>query len=166
MAAVDAVTGTAGMVSSADHLASAAGLAALDSGGTAVDAAIAANAVLTVTSPHLCGLGGDLYALIYSPGAGAAPVTLSATGRAGSGADPAALREAGHASVPLYGEMQAVTVPGCVDGWLALHSRYARLPLTTLLAPATRYAASGFPVAPLLAAALPVLDGVPGNDDF
>jgi gamma-glutamyltranspeptidase/glutathione hydrolase len=154
------------MVSSADHRASAAGLAALDAGGTAVDAAIAANAVLAVTSPHLCGLGGDLYALVYSPGAGTPPVTLSAAGRAGSGADPAALREAGHTSVPLFGEIQAVTVPGCVDGWLALHSRYARLPLTTLLAPAERYAADGFSVAPLLAAALPVLDGVAGNDDF
>jgi len=167
---VDRMTSTlraqAGVVCSADMLASEAGLAALAAGGNAVDAAIAANAVLTVTSPHLCGLGGDLYALVHRPGSPGPPATLNATGRAGSGADPAALRREGHRSMPFTGDIAAVTVPGCVDGWLALHAGHARLPLPDLLAPAQRHAAGGFPVAPLLAAALPILAGVPGNDDF
>lgn len=156
----------AGLVCSADALASEAGLAALRSGGNAVDAAIAANAVLTVTSPHQCGLGGDLYALVHRPGSPGRPATLNATGRAGSGADPAALRREGHRSMPFTGDIRTVTVPGCVDGWLALHAAYARLPLPDLLAPAQRHAAEGFPTAPLLASALPTLTGVPGNDDF
>lgn len=157
---------TAGMVCSADSLASEAGLAALRSGGNAVDAAIAANAVLTVTSPHLCGLGGDLYALVHRPGSPGPPATLNATGRAGSGSDPAALRREGHRSMPFTGDIRTVPVPGCVDGWLALHAAYARLPLPDLLALAERYAAAGFPASPLLAAALPALAGAPGSDDF
>jgi gamma-glutamyltranspeptidase/glutathione hydrolase len=157
---------TAGMVCSADRLASAAGLVALRSGGNAVDAAIAANAVLTVTSPHLCGLGGDLYALVHEPGSPGPPATLNATGRAGSGADPAALRREGHRSMPFTGDIRTVPVPGCVDGWLALHAACARLPLADLLAPAQHYAEAGFPASPLLASALPVIDSAGGNDDF
>jgi gamma-glutamyltranspeptidase/glutathione hydrolase len=169
---------TSGMVCSADSLASEAGLAALRSGGNAVDAAIAANAVLTVTSPHLCGLGGDLYALVHQPGspglpaapgtpaAPGPPAALNATGRAGSGADPEAMRREGLRSMPFTGDIRAVPVPGCVDGWLALHAAYARLPLSDLLAPAQQYAAGGFHAAPLLASMLPAINGVPGNDDF
>ena len=155
----------AGLVCSADHLASEAGLAALRSGGNAVDAVIAANAVLTVTSPHLCGLGGDLYALVHRPGA-PGPVTLNATGHAGSGADAAALRREGRTSMPFTGDIRSVTVPGCVDGWLALHAAHARLPLADLLAPAHEYASAGFSAAPLLAAALPVISDAPGSEDF
>ena len=156
----------AGTVCSADRLASEAGLAALRSGGNAVDAVIAANAVLTVTSPHLCGLGGDLYALVHRPGSPGGPAALSATGRAGSGADSEALRREGHQSMPFAGDIRAVPVPGCVDGWLALHAAYARRPLPDLLAPAREYAARGFPAAPLLASALSSVSGVPGNSDF
>ncbi|HEY7147267.1 MAG TPA: gamma-glutamyltransferase [Streptosporangiaceae bacterium] len=157
---------SAGMVCSADHLASEAGLAALRSGGNAADAVIAANAVLTVTSPHLCGLGGDLLAMVYQPGSARPLAALNATGRAGSGADAAALRREGHQAVPFTGDIRAVPVPGCVDGWLALHAGCARLPLPDLLAPAREYAAAGFPAAPLLASALPGLAGLAGNDDF
>ena len=172
------VRAKAGMVCSADSLASEAGLAVLRSGGNAVDAAIAANAVLAVTSPHLCGLGGDLYALVHQPGSPGLPAApdmpatpvppavLSATGRAGSGADPEAMRREGLRSMPFTGDIRAVPVPGCVDGWLALHAAYARLPLSDLLASAQHYAAGGFPAAPLLASMLSTIDGVPGNDDF
>ncbi len=142
------------MVCTIDPLASSAGLAMLDRGGSAADAAIAANAVLAVTAPHACGLGGDLFALVH---AGGTPVALNASGRAGSGADPERLRAEGHARMPFQRDIRSVPVPGCADGWLALHERYGRLPLADLLAPAVRYAEEGFPASPLLAPAAAVL---------
>ncbi|MGV9306980.1 gamma-glutamyltransferase family protein [Nonomuraea sp. NPDC003727] len=158
-----------GMVCSVDHLASAAGLTMLDRGGSAADAAIATNAVLTVTAPHMCGLGGDLFALVHEGGGGQAPggagsrvSALNASGRAGSGADPDRLRTEGHTRMPHQHDIRSVPVPGCVDGWLALHSRYGRLPLGTVLAPAVELAAGGFPVSPLLA---PIASTV-GHPDF
>lgn len=158
---------TRGMVCSVDHLASSAGVAMLRRGGTAVDAAIAANAVLTVTTQHMCGLGGDLYALVHEPGQ-AAPAVLNASGRSGSGADADRLRAMGHGRVPFTGHISAVTVPGCVDGWIALHARLARLDLAELLEPARRYAEDGFPVSPTLAVAARRLEAltVPGARDF
>ena len=122
------------MVSTVDHLASAAGLRVLSAGGSAVDAAIAANAVLSVTLPNQCGLGGDLFALVHQTGED--PVALNASGRSGSGADPVALRDRGYQAMPSR-EAPAVTVPGCVDGWLALHQRFGQLELARLLAPAS-----------------------------
>jgi gamma-glutamyltranspeptidase/glutathione hydrolase len=130
------------MVSTVDALATEAGRAALRRGGSAIDAAIAANAVLTVTLPNQCGLGGDLFAIVQRRGE--APEVLVAAGRAGSGADAGALRAEGHQHMPYDADIRSVTIPGCVDGWLALHSRYARLDLAELLEPARRYAAGGF----------------------
>ncbi|MEV0648588.1 gamma-glutamyltransferase [Phytomonospora sp. NPDC050363] len=153
-----------GMVCSADRLASSAGVAALRAGGSAVDAAIAANAVLAVTAPHLCGLGGDLFALVHD-GDGP-PAALNSSGRAGSGADPAALRAEGHASMPLFGDIRTVTVPGCVDGWFALHERYGKLPLTELFAEAVGYAEKGFPASPLLAGAVERIAANPDARDL
>ena len=86
-------------------------------GGNAVDAAIAANAVLAVTAPHLCGMGGDLFALVRTPDGEV--VGLNASGRAGSGADAEALRAERLAAMPLRHDVRTVTVPGCVDGWIA-----------------------------------------------
>ena len=151
------------MVASVDHLASTAGAAMLRDGGNAVDAAIAASAVLAVTSPHLCGMGGDLFALVHRPG-DAAPAVLNASGRAGSGADPDRLRGDGHATMPAVGDVRTAPVPGCVDGWLALHDRFGRLPFATILEPAIGYAANGFPCSPLLAFLLPELRGVAGAE--
>ena len=153
-----------GMVASADRLASTAGLSALRAGGSAADAAIAANAVLAVTAPHLCGLGGDLFALVHA-GDGP-PTALNASGRAGSGADPERLRAEGHTVMPLHGDIRAVTVPGCVDGLLALHDRYGRLPLAELFASAIEYAEEGFPASPLLVGAVPRVAGEPGARDL
>ena len=102
-----------------DGLATQAGLTALARGGNAVDAAVATNAAIAVTAPHLCGLGGDLFALVHEPGS--PPVALNASGRAGSGADAGALTAEGHAEMPLRHDIRTVTVPGCVDGWVALH---------------------------------------------
>ncbi len=137
-----------GMVCTIDHLASAAGLVVLEKGGSAADAAVAANAVLAVTAPHMCGLGGDLFALVHD---GSGVHALNASGRAGSGADPARLRAEGHDRMPHLYDIRSVPVPGCVDGWLALHGRFGRLPLAEVLAPAIRLAADGFPASPLLA---------------
>src|SRR5690606_23442998 len=128
-----------------------------------VDAAIAASAVMAVTSPHLCGMGGDLFALVHLPGE-AAPAVLDASGRAGSGVDPDRLRADGHAAMPFKGDIRAATVPGCVDGWLALHERFGTRPLAEVLAPAIGYAADGFPSSPLLAFTVPQLAGVAGAE--
>ena len=164
---MDATTTLApnGMVASVDHLASSAGVAMLQAGGNAADAAIAASAVLAVTAPHLCGMGGDLFALVHVPGT-VAPVVLNASGRAGSGADPERLRSEGHAAMPFKGDIRSATVPGCVDGWLALHDRFGSLPLAEVLAPAAGYAHDGFPCSPLLAFTLPQLAGVAGSEEL
>jgi gamma-glutamyltranspeptidase/glutathione hydrolase len=156
------------MVASVDHLASNAGLAMLQRGGSAVDAAVAASAVLAVTAPHLCGMGGDLFALVFDPNEpkGTPPATLNASGRAGSGADPEARRAAGLAAMPFTGSLHSAPVPGCVDGWIAVHERYGRLPLADVLEPAVGYAASGFPAGPLLAATVPQLRDVEGAGDL
>lgn len=143
------------MVAAADHLASSAGSAMFERGGNAVDAAIATGAVMAVTSPHLCGLGGDLFALVH---AGDEVSALNASGRAGSGADPAPLRAEGRSEMPFRNDIRTVTVPGCVDGWLALHRRYGTLALGVVLGPAQRLADDGFPASPLLVAALARLD--------
>lgn len=138
-----------GAVAAASHLGAAAGLRALQEGGNAADAAITAAAVMAVTSPHMCGLGGDLFALVV--GGDEEPAALNASGRAGSGADPAGLRAAGAAEMPFVHDIRSVTVPGCVDGLVALHERFATLPLDHLLVPARRLAEAGFPVSPTLA---------------
>ena len=142
-----------GMVSSVDHLASAAGVDLLRSGGTAADAAVGASAVLAVTTQHMCGMGGDLLAMIH-PGGTADPVALAGIGRAGSGADAEGMRADGLTEMPMRGDVRSATVPACVDGWLRLHERFGRLPLTRILQAAMDYAADGFPASPLLVAAI------------
>jgi len=153
-----------GMVCSVDHLASQAGVAMLRAGGSAADAAVATSAVLAVTSPHLCGAGGDLLAVVVPPDG--RPVALNASGRAGSGADPARLRSEGFTAMPFRGDIRSVTVPGCVDGWVALHGRFGRLPLAEVLAPAEAYARRGFPASPTLAAAAANVAEVAGAEDL
>jgi gamma-glutamyltranspeptidase/glutathione hydrolase len=137
------------MVSSADHVATAAGVGILRAGGSAADAALAAGAVLAVTWPQHCGPGGDLFAIVHVPGE-EAPAVLNASGRAGAGADPDRLRAEGETGMPLHGDVRAVTVPGCVDGWVALHERFGRLELGEVLEPARRLAADGFAAGPAL----------------
>lgn len=152
-----------GLVCSADRLASEAGAELLRRGGSAVDAAIAANAVLAVADPHLCGMGGDLFALVHD-GDGP-PHALDASGRAGSGSDAEALRAEGHREMPFRGDVRTVTVPGCVDGWCALHERFGRLPVADVLAPATELAADGFGAGLLLAFAASMVAEVPDVDE-
>lgn len=154
-----------GMVTTIDHLASSAGLAMLRRGGSAVDAAIAANAVLAITAQYLCGMGGDLFALVHVPGEGA-PATLNSSGRAGSGADPERMRTEGHTFMPPRGDIRSVPVPGCVDGWLALHARFGRLELAEILEPARGLAADGFPATPGMAGAAALVAKAAGGDDY
>ena len=151
------------MVASADQLATSAGNAIFALGGNAVDAAIATNAAIAVTGPHLCGIGGDLFALVHiddpaTPDEPGETFALNASGRAGSGADAAALRAEGFTEMPFKLDVRSVTVPGCIDGWMALHQRFGSLPLDVILAPARRLAATGFPASPLLVGSLRRLD--------
>ena len=125
----------------------------LDRGGNAADAAVAASAVMAVVAPHMCGLGGDLFAVVAWPGQ--PPAALNASGRAGSGADADEMRGQGYRSMPFQHDVRSVTMPGCIDGLLALHERFGSrtLSLPELLAPARRLASDGFPVSSSLAAA-------------
>ncbi|MCY3607024.1 MAG: gamma-glutamyltransferase [Acidimicrobiaceae bacterium] len=154
-----------GMVCTVDHLASDAGVSLLRAGGSAADAAVAASAVLAVTTQHMCGMGGDLWALVHHAD-GTAPAALNASGRAGSGADPDALRAEGRTRMRFRNDIRSVPVPGCVDGWLSLHERYGRVPLAEVLAPAIDFASGGFPLSPHGAAAAALLDGVANTDDY
>src|SRR4051794_7162148 len=156
---------TNGMVCAVDHLAAGAGVAMLRAGGSAADAAVATSAVLAVTTQHMCGMGGDLFALVHHPGM-VSPAVLNASGRSGSGASAERLRADGYERMPAYGDIRAVPVPGCVDGWLALHERFGRLPLRDVLAPARSYAANGFPASPLLVRVASSVTTVPGGQDF
>jgi len=149
-----------GMVAAADQLACSAGIAMLDGGGSAADAMVAAAAVMAVVGPHLCGLGGDVLAMVKAPGV--PPVGLLAVGRSGSGADADRLRADGHADMPLRGDIRSVPVPGAVDGWLALHGRYGRLAWATVLEPAISLAEEGFAASSILAFASHLVAAVLG----
>lgn len=153
------------MVCSVDHLASGAGIAMLRAGGSAADAAVAASAVLAVTTQNMCGMGGDLFALVHAPGSGA-PAALNASGRAGTGADPDRLRAEGNTTMPRTDDIRSVPVPGCVDGWVELHRSYGRLPLADVLEPARRYAEAGFAVSSAIASSYQRLRAYPDAADY
>jgi gamma-glutamyltranspeptidase len=129
------------MVASPHHLASEAGVAALRRGGSAVDAAIAANAVLAAVYPHMCGVGGDGFWLIYDARRREVRALIAA-GRAPARATLAEYRRRGIAEIPPR-SLLAATVPGAVDGWLEAHRQYGRLPFGDLFEEAVRYATEG-----------------------
>ncbi|MCC6293148.1 MAG: gamma-glutamyltransferase [Bryobacterales bacterium] len=133
-----------GIAATSQTLASQAGAMILARGGSAVDAAIAANAALGVVEPMMNGIGGDLFAIVREPGSGKL-AGLNASGPAPAGMTPEALRAQGHNIVPEEG-IWSVTVPGCVEGWAKLHGKYGKLPWADLFAPAVYYARNGFPV--------------------
>lgn len=143
------VISKSGIVASEHPLASQAGAQVLAAGGSAVDAAIAANAVMGVVAPMTCGPGGDLFALVYEAKTGRLH-GLNASGWAPAGLNLALLRERGLTNMPQRG-MLSVTIPGCVAGWDALHGRFGRVKLSRLLAPAIRLADEGFPVTEIVA---------------
>jgi oxamate amidohydrolase len=140
-----------GVVATSHYLASEAGMAALRRGGGAVDAAIAANAVLCVAYPHMAGLGGDGFWLIHQPG-GDGVRALNASGPAADLATRDFYREKGHRDgIPSRGALAALTVPGAVDGWREAHEQYGRLDWADLFPDAIRYARQGLAVSRSLA---------------
>ncbi len=138
-----------GMVATSQPLAVQAGLEVLQSGGNAVDAAIAANAMLAVVEPMSCGIGGDLFVL-YWDAETQQLYGLNASGRAPMQLTPEVFTEQEMTAIPLTGPL-CWSVPGCVDGWEELRSRFGTKPLAELLAPAIYYAEEGFPVSEVIA---------------
>ena len=134
--------GLRGAVVAPHHLATSAGLAVLAAGGSAVDAAIATNAVLGVVMPSGCGIGGDAFWLIWDA-ATERQLALNGSGRAPAAADPAALRKVGLETLPFRGPL-AVTVPGAVRSWGDAHARFGRLSRADVLGPAIELARDGF----------------------
>ncbi|MEO7961979.1 MAG: gamma-glutamyltransferase [Ginsengibacter sp.] len=144
-----------GMAATSHPLATQAALDILKKGGTAIDAAIAANAVLGVTDMEMNGIGGDLFAIVYDAKSRKL-YGLNASGRSPYNLTLDILKKNGDKEIPLSGPL-AVSVPGCVDGWYQLHDKYGKLPMTTILSAAINYARNGFPVADELAFEFPVL---------
>lgn len=157
-----------GMVATSQPLATQVGLAILQSGGSAVDAAIGANAALGLMEPTGCGIGGDLFAIIWDAGTGRLH-GLNASGRSPIGLSfgklQAELADLGVSGIPAHG-MLPISVPGAVDGWFELHERFGQLPMGEILEPVIRYADTGFPVSELIAhywaRNVPVLNSQPG----
>lgn len=152
--------GTGACAVSPDYVASQVGLEVMEAGGNAVDAAVAINGVLGVVRPTDCGIGGDLFVLVHRPG-DLNPAVLNASGRSGAGAS-AALREEEMGEMP-YRHRATVTVPGCVDGWLALLDRFGSWPLARLLEPAIKLAEDGFVVSPEMALSFEAISDLVGS---
>ncbi|WP_426454279.1 gamma-glutamyltransferase [Paenibacillus sp. S-38] len=133
------------MVTSPHYLASAVGSAILQQGGNAYDASVAVSAALGVVYPHMTGLGGDAFFLIYDAASGKVD-GLNGSGRAGRGATIDAFTRQGLFAIPHRGPLSAVTVPGMVDAWWEVWQRGGRLPWAEVLEPARRYAEEGFPI--------------------
>jgi gamma-glutamyltranspeptidase / glutathione hydrolase len=137
------VRGRTGAVAAPHHLATAAGLGVLRAGGSAVDAAIATNAVLAVVMPHGCGIGGDAFWLVWEASA-ARQHAINGSGRAPAAADAGLWRRAGRTSLPIRGPL-TITTPGAVRSWSEAHRRFGRLSRDAILAPAIELARGGFP---------------------
>src|SRR5712675_1724441 len=147
------VLATHGMVCTSVPAATEVGVEILKRGGSAVDAAIAANATLGLMEPVSNGIGGDLFAIVYSAkenklyglnGSGRSPLSL------GYEQMKAELAKLHRETIPPLG-MLPISVPGCVDAWAELHKKFGKLKLSDDLAPAIRYAEEGFPVTDLIA---------------
>jgi len=133
-----------GIVATSQALASQAGVQILERGGSAVDAAIAANAVLAVMEPDMDGIGGDLFVLYWQTSTGNL-TGLNASGPAPRALSPDFLKQAGFTKMATEG-IHSVTVPGAVDGWAKMHERFGKLPWKDLFEAAIAYAEQGFPV--------------------
>ena len=138
-----------GMACTSQPLATQVALDILKQGGNAIDAAIAANAVIGLMEPTGNGIGGDLFAIIWDSN------TEQLYGLNASGRSPKSLtldyfKENGFERIPSHGPLP-VSVPGCVDGWFEMHKKFGTLPMETILSPAIRYAREGFPVTEVIA---------------
>jgi gamma-glutamyltranspeptidase/glutathione hydrolase len=137
-----------GMAATSQPLATQVALDILKKGGNAIDAAIAANAVLGLVEPTGCGVGGDLFALIWSADKKKL-YGLNASGRSPRSLTLEYFKENAYEFIPSYGPLP-VSVPGCVDGWFEMHEMFGRLPMKDLLQPAITYAREGFPVSEVI----------------
>jgi len=143
-----AVMGRNGMIATSQPLASAAGLRVLQEGGNAIDAAVTAAAVLAVVEPSMTGIGGDLFAIVYDANTGTLHA-LNASGRAAYTATPAAFAARKLTRIPGAGPL-SVSVPGVVDGWSELLSKYGTMPMAKAVAPAIEYAKNGYAVSEII----------------
>ena len=139
-----------GMVATSHPLATQVGLDILKKGGSAIDAAIAANATLGLMEPTGCGIGGDLFAIVWDA-ATQKLYGLNASGRSPKDLKLAYFQEQGMEKIPSHGPLP-VSVPGAVDGWFELHKKFGKLPMKTNLQPAIEYAREGFPLTQYIAA--------------
>ncbi|MGB0930914.1 MAG: gamma-glutamyltransferase [Chitinophagales bacterium] len=138
-----------GMAATSHPLATQVAIDILKKGGTAIDAAIAANACLGLMEPTGCGMGGDLFAIVWDA------KTQKLHGLNASGRSPKSLtldyfKEKGIEKIPALGPLP-VSVPGCVDGWFELHGKFGKMPMKEILQPAIDYARNGFPLTELIA---------------
>jgi gamma-glutamyltranspeptidase/glutathione hydrolase len=140
-----------GMAATSQPLATLAALDVLREGGSAVDAAIAANAVLALTEPTGCGIGGDLFAIVWDNDSQRLH-GLNASGRSPASLTLEEFNKRQLKRIPSFGVLP-ISVPGCVDGWFQLHARFGKLPFKRLLQPAIQHARDGFPVTEIIAAA-------------
>jgi gamma-glutamyltranspeptidase/glutathione hydrolase len=138
-----------GMAATSQPLATQVALDILKRGGNAFDAAIAANAVLGVVEPTGCGIGGDLFAIIWSADKGKL-YGLNASGRSPRSLKLDYFKENNIEKIPSYGPLP-VSVPGCVDGWFEIHDMFGQLSMKDILQPAINYARDGFPVTEVIA---------------
>ena len=138
-----------GIIATSQPLASAAGLAVLQQGGNAIDAAVTAAAVLSVVEPTMNGVGGDLFALVYDPKTKSVRA-LNASGRAPAAATIEEFKRRNLESIPYRGEL-SVSVPGVVDGWSELLAKHGTITLEKALQPAIRYAKDGYAVSEIIA---------------
>ncbi len=138
-----------GMIATSQPLASAAGLRVLQQGGNAFDAAVTAAAVLSVVEPTMNGIGGDLFALVYNAKTKTVHA-LNASGRAAAAATPEEFRRRGLDAIPYRGEL-SVSVPGVVDGWNELLTKYGTYKLDRALEPAIGYARDGYAISEIIA---------------
>jgi gamma-glutamyltranspeptidase/glutathione hydrolase len=143
------VIATHGMAATSQPLATQVALDVLEQGGSAVDAAIAANALLGLVEPTGNGIGGDLFAIVWDAESEALH-GLNASGRSPKNLSLEWFRENGYESIPPRGPLP-VSVPGTVDGWFELHERFGKLPMDKLLEPTIQYAREGFPVTEVIA---------------
>src|SRR6516225_3290422 len=159
-----AVMARNGVIATSQPLATAAGLRVLQSGGNAIDAAVTAAAVLSVVEPTMNGPGGDLFAMVYSAKDHRVH-GLNASGRAPAAATIEEFKRRGLQHIPLRGEL-SVSVPGVVDGWNELLTKYGTRTLEQALDPAIRYARDGYAVSEIIASQWKEVEGVLARDEY
>ena len=137
-----------GIAATSQPLATQVAIDILKKGGNAIDAAIAANAMLGLVEPMSCGIGGDLFAIIWDAETKQL-YGLNASGRSPKSLTLQMLKEKGLSKIPIRGPLP-ISVPGCVDGWVEMNKRFGKLNMNEILEPSIKYAETGFPVTEII----------------